>query len=50
MVLPTACAKLLTLLTSRRCPCRLGIFDTQHGEYEWKHKPELDTSRRRFHM
>ena len=29
---------------------RLGIFDTQHGEYEWTHKPELDTSRRRFHM
>ena len=29
---------------------QLGIFDTQHGEYEWKHKPELDTSRRRFHM
>jgi hypothetical protein len=43
----TACAMLLTL---RLCPCRLGIFDTQHGEYEWKHKPELDTSRRRFHM
>ena len=29
---------------------QLGTFDTQHGEYEWKHKPELDTSRRRFHM
>ena len=29
---------------------QLGTFDTQHGEYEWKHKPELDTSRRRFHV
>ena len=29
---------------------QLGTFDTQHGEYEWKHKPELDTSRRRFHI
>ncbi|KAL1525516.1 hypothetical protein AB1Y20_020372 [Prymnesium parvum] len=29
---------------------QLGSFDTQHGEYEWKHKPELDTSRRRFHL
>ena len=29
---------------------QLGTFDTQHGEYEWKHKPELDTSRRKFHM
>jgi len=29
---------------------QFGTFDTQHGEYEWKHKPELDTSRRRFHV
>lgn len=29
---------------------QMGTFDTQHGEYEWKHKPELDTSRRRFHL
>ena len=29
---------------------QLGTFDTQHGEDEWKHKPELDTSRRRFHV
>ena len=29
---------------------QLGTFDTQHGEYEWKHKPDLDTSRRRFHV
>ena len=29
---------------------QLGTFDTQHGEYEWKHKAELDTSRRRFHL
>ena len=29
---------------------QLGTFDTQHGEYEWKHRPELDTSRRRFHI
>jgi len=27
-----------------------GTFDTRFGEYEWKHKPELDTSRRRFHL
>ncbi len=29
---------------------QLGTFDTTNGEYEWKHKPELDTSRRRFHI
>lgn len=27
-----------------------GTFDTQSGEYEWAHKPELDTSRKRFHI
>eukprot|EP00004_Rigifila_ramosa_P021688 TRINITY_DN5817_c0_g1_i1.p1 TRINITY_DN5817_c0_g1~~TRINITY_DN5817_c0_g1_i1.p1 ORF type:complete len:328 (+),score=98.82 TRINITY_DN5817_c0_g1_i1:145-984(+) len=27
-----------------------GTFDTKHGEYEWLHKPELDTSRRRFFL
>jgi len=27
-----------------------GTFDTKQGEYEWKHKAELDTSRRRFHL
>ena len=25
-----------------------GVFDSKHGEYEWKHRPELDSSRRRF--
>ncbi|CAN6565896.1 unnamed protein product [Malus baccata var. baccata] len=25
-----------------------GTFDTKGGEYEWVHKPEMDTSRRRF--
>ncbi|KAG5231549.1 brix domain-containing family protein [Salix suchowensis] len=25
-------------------------FDTKGGEYEWVHKPEMDTSRRRFFM
>ena len=30
---------------------QMGTFDTQHGEYEWRHKPELDRhSRRRFHI
>eukprot|EP00310_Coccolithus_braarudii_P014679 CAMPEP_0183341232 /NCGR_PEP_ID=MMETSP0164_2-20130417/7508_1 /TAXON_ID=221442 /ORGANISM="Coccolithus pelagicus ssp braarudi, Strain PLY182g" /LENGTH=309 /DNA_ID=CAMNT_0025511489 /DNA_START=242 /DNA_END=1171 /DNA_ORIENTATION=+ len=29
---------------------QLGTFDPQHGEYEWKHRAELDTSRRRFHV
>ncbi|EGF82861.1 hypothetical protein BATDEDRAFT_9487 [Batrachochytrium dendrobatidis JAM81] len=27
-----------------------GTFDTKFGEYEWLHKPELDTSRRKFHL
>ncbi|KND01840.1 rRNA-binding ribosome biosynthesis protein RPF1 [Spizellomyces punctatus DAOM BR117] len=27
-----------------------GTFDTKYGEYEWMHKPELDTSRRRFFL
>jgi len=36
--------------TLRLKSLQLGTFDTQHGEYEWKHKPELDTSRRRFHL
>eukprot|EP01096_Ripella_sp_DP13-Kostka_P016877 TRINITY_DN8393_c0_g1_i1.p1 TRINITY_DN8393_c0_g1~~TRINITY_DN8393_c0_g1_i1.p1 ORF type:complete len:346 (+),score=149.59 TRINITY_DN8393_c0_g1_i1:51-1040(+) len=27
-----------------------GLFDPDHGEYYWKHKQELDTSRRRFHL
>jgi len=36
--------------TLRLKSLQLGTFDTQHGEYEWKHKPELDTSRRRFHV
>jgi ribosome production factor 1 len=36
--------------TLRLKSLQVGTFDTQHGEYEWKHKPELDTSRRRFHL
>ncbi|KAI9363945.1 anticodon-binding protein [Zopfochytrium polystomum] len=27
-----------------------GIYDLRNGEYEWMHKPELDTSRRRFFL
>ncbi|XP_051197775.1 uncharacterized protein [Lolium perenne] len=27
-----------------------GTFDTKSGEYEWVHKPDLDTSRRRFFL
>ena len=27
-----------------------GTFDTKFGDYEWMHKPELDTSRRKFHL
>ncbi|KAI3459089.1 hypothetical protein Pfo_015752 [Paulownia fortunei] len=27
-----------------------GTFDTNVGEYEWVHKPEMDTSRRRFFL
>ncbi|KAH6764634.1 Ribosomal RNA processing Brix domain protein [Perilla frutescens var. frutescens] len=27
-----------------------GTFDTKGGEYEWTHKPEMDTSRRRFFL
>jgi ribosome production factor 1 len=36
--------------TLRLKSLQMSTFDTQHGEYEWKHKPELDTSRRRFHL
>ena len=36
--------------TLRLKSLQIGTFDTQHGEYEWKHKAELDTSRRRFHL
>ncbi|KAJ8442891.1 hypothetical protein Cgig2_022257 [Carnegiea gigantea] len=27
-----------------------GTFDSKGGEYEWTHKPEMDTSRRRFFL
>ncbi|KNA23685.1 hypothetical protein SOVF_022760 [Spinacia oleracea] len=27
-----------------------GTFDSQGGEFEWTHKPEMDTSRRRFFL
>mmetsp|Transcript_40542 Transcript_40542/g.104867 ORF Transcript_40542/g.104867 Transcript_40542/m.104867 type:complete len:371 (-) Transcript_40542:28-1140(-) len=27
-----------------------GTFDSKHGEYEWLHKTDMDTSRRRFHL
>jgi len=27
-----------------------GTFDSKHGEFEWVHKKEMDTSRRRFHL
>jgi ribosome production factor 1 len=27
-----------------------GAFDYKHGEYEWIHKNEMDTSRRRFFL
>ncbi|GAY45013.1 hypothetical protein CUMW_086230 [Citrus unshiu] len=27
-----------------------GTFDTKGGEFEWVHKPEMDTSRRRFFL
>ncbi|XP_074279587.1 uncharacterized protein LOC141604921 [Silene latifolia] len=27
-----------------------GTFDTKGGEFEWNHKPEMDTSRRRFFL
>jgi ribosome production factor 1 len=27
-----------------------GTFDSKFGEFEWVHKKEMDTSRRRFHL
>jgi len=27
-----------------------GTFDVKFGDFEWQHKPELDTSRRRFFL
>jgi ribosome production factor 1 len=37
-------------VTFRLKSLQLGTFDTQFGEYEWFHRKELDTSRRRFFM
>jgi ribosome production factor 1 len=37
-------------ITFRLKSLQLGTFDTQFGEYEWFHRTELDTSRRRFFM
>ncbi|WVZ82698.1 hypothetical protein U9M48_029932 [Paspalum notatum var. saurae] len=39
---PRFTLKLLTL--------QHGTFDTKSGEYEWVHKPDMDTSRRRFFL
>lgn len=39
---PRFTLKLLTL--------QHGTFDTRSGEYEWVHKPDMDTSRRRFFL
>jgi len=39
--------------TLRLKSLQVGTFDTQHGEYEWRHKPELDgagAGRRRFFL
>ena len=27
-----------------------GTFDSKRGEFEWVHKKDMDTSRRRFHL
>jgi hypothetical protein len=27
-----------------------GTFDSKYGEFEWVHKKDMDTSRRRFHL
>lgn len=27
-----------------------GTFDSKQGEFEWVHKKDMDTSRRRFHL
>ena len=27
-----------------------GTMDSKAGEFEWVHKPEMDTSRRKFHL
>lgn len=27
-----------------------GTFDSKFGEFEWVHKTDMDTSRRRFHL
>ncbi|XP_020114902.1 ribosome production factor 1 isoform X3 [Ananas comosus] len=56
------CCMLATLTTStpeKECGPRFtlklislqhGTFDTKGGEHEWVHKPEMDTSRRRFFL
>jgi ribosome production factor 1 len=37
-------------VTLRLKSLQVGTFDTQHGLYEWHHKPDMDTSRRRFFL
>ncbi|KAJ1626165.1 anticodon-binding protein [Pavlovales sp. CCMP2436] len=37
-------------ITLRLKSLQLGTFDTTNGLYEWHHKPDMDTSRRRFFL
>ncbi len=36
--------------TLRLCSLQKGTFDSKQGEFEWVHKPDMDTSRRKFHL
>lgn len=36
--------------TLRLVSLQKGTFDSKGGEFEWVHKPEMDTSRRKFHL
>ena len=43
MVVLAAHPSLGPRFTLRLRSLQLGTFDTQHGEYEWRHKAQLDT-------
>ena len=36
--------------TLRLVSLQKGTFDSKGGEFEWVHKPDMDTSRRKFHL
>ena len=53
VTVPTVKARLQELgprFTLKLQSLQKGTFDTKGGEFEWVHKSEMDTSRRKFHL